>query len=393
VIASVIALQFNIAGDMDILKICTLFSLALFCLFFTIYLLAKNRKEGHNNLWLLVGFGALSFANFIEVCFYFVDFRNIIAPYVFHVFYEKQVLELLMLPSFYLYLKKYYGQQVKGVKHVGVYVVMIAGILVYTLLSKNNEDVTSASCYRDLWSYPANTVIGFAESGQMLLYGLLTHGLLKNKRHLFKHWHSSLFFALIIIKSLGLIDHFISINVPYQDFQIYLAIFNKAGFLLCLFVLFLLEIKYSFATSNEQSVREKYYTSRLTEGQKNAIIYRMETYFQQKPYLNAEFNMDQLANEIGFPKTYISQAINQLFKLNFREYINRLRIEESIELIKTGNGNLIIKEIYYEVGFNSKSVFNSAFKKYTGVTPTEYRSTVSNHFQPPTYRLQHSHQK
>jgi AraC-like DNA-binding protein len=75
--------------------------------------------------------------------------------------------------------------------------------------------------------------------------------------------------------------------------------------------------------------------------------------------------------------TYISQAINQHFGLNFREYINRLRIEESIKLIRNNNDSLIIKEIYYEVGFNSKSVFNSAFKRFTGATPTKYRYSLS----------------
>lgn len=79
------------------------------------------------------------------------------------------------------------------------------------------------------------------------------------------------------------------------------------------FVLFFLEIKYSFAISNEETVRVKYYSSRLSESQKNAIIQRIEIYFQQKPYLNAEFNMGHLPMNWAFLRlTFLKPLINIL---------------------------------------------------------------------------------
>jgi AraC-like DNA-binding protein len=65
----------------------------------------------------------------------------------------------------------------------------------------------------------------------------------------------------------------------------------------------------------------------------------------------------------------------QSFNQNFRDFINKYRIEESKFLLKNkSNGNKTILEIAYEVGFNSKSAFNAAFKKFTGLTPKEYRN-------------------
>jgi AraC-like DNA-binding protein len=74
---------------------------------------------------------------------------------------------------------------------------------------------------------------------------------------------------------------------------------------------------------------------------------------------------------------YVSQIINESFRQNFREYVNRYRIEESKRLLVQPRQILNITGIAYDSGFNSKSAFNRAFKKQTGMTPREYRRQVA----------------
>jgi len=58
---------------------------------------------------------------------------------------------------------------------------------------------------------------------------------------------------------------------------------------------------------------------------------------------------------------------------SFWDYVNRFRVEEARDLLEN-NPDVSIISVCFKVGFNSKSSFNTAFKKMTGMTPTEYRS-------------------
>lgn len=95
---------------------------------------------------------------------------------------------------------------------------------------------------------------------------------------------------------------------------------------------------------------------------------------ENKPYLNSELNLDMLAKSLEVHPKTLSQAINQVLGKNFSEYINSYRIEEAKSLLRNiTDDQITIMEIMYEVGFNSRSVFNRAFKNITGVTPSRYK--------------------
>ncbi|MBK7965549.1 MAG: helix-turn-helix transcriptional regulator [Bacteroidetes bacterium] len=77
---------------------------------------------------------------------------------------------------------------------------------------------------------------------------------------------------------------------------------------------------------------------------------------------------------MGRPKHYVSQIINQYYKVNYFEYINLLRIEEAKSLLVNVNKkSMNIIEVAYTVGYNTKNTFNNAFRRIVGVTPSEYR--------------------
>lgn len=96
----------------------------------------------------------------------------------------------------------------------------------------------------------------------------------------------------------------------------------------------------------------------------------------QRPYLDAELSLQKLANGIGLPDKLVSQLINQHLGKHFFDYINEFRITEAKALLQNER-ELTVLEILYQVGFNSKSSFYTAFKKETGQTPTSYRKSTT----------------
>lgn len=97
----------------------------------------------------------------------------------------------------------------------------------------------------------------------------------------------------------------------------------------------------------------------------------------EKPYLNPSLTIQDIAATIQIPTRELSILINHELDQHFYDFVNSYRIEHAMEILKdTTKSKLTILEILYEVGFNSKSSFNTAFKKHTGYTPTDYRKTL-----------------
>lgn len=96
-------------------------------------------------------------------------------------------------------------------------------------------------------------------------------------------------------------------------------------------------------------------------------------------YLNPSLTIFDLAKGIGLTSTDLSLFLNKHLHKNFFDFINEYRIEKAKSILKDPDKrHLTILEILYDVGFNSKSSFNTAFKRYVGKTPTEYRKVTEN---------------
>lgn len=93
----------------------------------------------------------------------------------------------------------------------------------------------------------------------------------------------------------------------------------------------------------------------------------------QKIYLENDLSLLRLAEKIGASSNETSFIINELYQDNFYNFINKYRIEEAKLLLLSKRFNkLSIVGIAYESGFNSKTTFNTTFKKYIGQSPTEF---------------------
>ncbi len=121
-----------------------------------------------------------------------------------------------------------------------------------------------------------------------------------------------------------------------------------------------------YESSNlQEELKEKYRTTILTHLE------------QEKPYLEPEYTLSQLSEQTRIPKHYVSQVINEKLNCNFLELINGYRISEAKHMLTSGDHeHFTILAIAFEVGFNSKSAFYSAFKSQVGMTPSKYKNST-----------------
>ncbi|WP_347053029.1 helix-turn-helix domain-containing protein [Flavobacterium olei] len=110
----------------------------------------------------------------------------------------------------------------------------------------------------------------------------------------------------------------------------------------------------------------------------NEELLKLKHYMtEEKPFLNPSLTIQDVSNGIKIPVRDLSLLINHKLEQHFYDFINGYRIEYALDILKdVTKSKVTILEILYEVGFNSKSSFNTAFKKHTGNTPTHYRKAL-----------------
>mgnify|MGYP003393278591 CR=1 FL=1 len=95
----------------------------------------------------------------------------------------------------------------------------------------------------------------------------------------------------------------------------------------------------------------------------------------EKPFLDAEMSLPRLAEILKLPRNRLSQLLNEFIKRSFFDFINEYRVEEAKRLLRLSPVADTILDIAFDAGFNSKATFNAAFKKSTGMTPSQFRSS------------------
>ncbi|MCB0662465.1 MAG: helix-turn-helix domain-containing protein [Saprospiraceae bacterium] len=99
----------------------------------------------------------------------------------------------------------------------------------------------------------------------------------------------------------------------------------------------------------------------------------LEMISAEKPYLDPDLTLRKLAEQLDLHPNQLSWLLNDGFGKNFNEFINHYRIEAFKVMARDPkNSHLTIMAIAYDTGFNSKTVFNTFFKKETGTTPKQF---------------------
>ncbi|MCA0932728.1 helix-turn-helix domain-containing protein [Lutimonas saemankumensis] len=127
-----------------------------------------------------------------------------------------------------------------------------------------------------------------------------------------------------------------------------------------------------------QKETSRYQGSKLTSSQIKEYKERLiELFNTEKTFLDPEVSLKDLSEKLSISSKNLSQVINQSFDKSFFDFINSYRIKEAQHIFKEAKDDkMTVMEVMFDVGFNSKSSFNTAFKKETGQTPTEFRKTI-----------------
>ncbi|QIE58795.1 helix-turn-helix transcriptional regulator [Rasiella rasia] len=189
------------------------------------------------------------------------------------------------------------------------------------------------------------------------------------------NWLRKLVFVWLVLFYIPFVFYFIDgvssifpiqyIEIVAESGMVMTAIFFSANAIIQKYPKSSLE-KFSSSTPNSPSNED----SRDSE-----LKFEMIKNFMQenRPYLDVNLTLESLANNLDMKSSELSRIVNTQNKTNFHEFVNSYRIEQiKTELLSTKEQIIIIA---YNNGFNSKSTFNGVFKRFTGMTPSQFRKT------------------
>lgn len=136
----------------------------------------------------------------------------------------------------------------------------------------------------------------------------------------------------------------------------------------------------AIAQVEKDGTKTKYARNTLKDRDRREYARLLEDYMkEEKPFLDEEISISQVADSLGIPKHYLSMTINTEFNVNFFHYINQQRIEYAKKLLDNPTSQeLNILQVAFESGFQSKTTFNRYFKNIIGRTPSDYRRNRGN---------------
>ena len=360
-------------------------------IFILVTLLLNRLMVIHKYLLVLYGAHLISVIDDIYVSSewwkLFPQFNHVYLPFVF-----------LVTPAFYLYLKALTCPQenkkfkVKSRHWLG-FVVVLFFCLPYLLLN------SSTKLERLIASPETLDHIGFTTIGPYLalllyipfcmMYLIMALRLIiKNKVSL------KTFFSNIDNKDLSWIRWMIIVfllALVFSALQLYLPdsltegsswrfIYLSLGYLwLMIFAILAskqqpMKVEESKAMSKVELITDtkKYLKSQLSQNEieriEKKLIYAMEI---SKLYRMPGLTLRHLADELKISQNKISQVLNNSLSKGFYDFVNSWRIKDACLMMEEQSKSIL--EIAYDVGYNSKSTFNNSFKKYTGLTPSQFK--------------------
>jgi AraC-like DNA-binding protein len=368
----------------DIIGIVTVAQLILFALF----LLGAKKDRGSDKKILAFFLLANSFYIFN---FLALRYRTEIIPYTVNIFFIGHTFGFLFGPLLYLYThavtSRDFHFSIKDTLHLLPFVFVFCMTLV--LYQFQPYEVKLKLLKTGLYDITSFTIYFICLQAITLSYLSKAFQLARRKNKKLKLYFSSLekinfewlklvvtaFLVMWIVDIIALVMYFLGIStITSTELLYFISLFINFIFA-NLLILKNLKLPSTEDTSEKEIGRHKYENSRLTEQEKSDILFRLENLMKgEKLYLNSSLNLGETAEHLNIAPRYLSQVINELKEQNFYDYVNSYRIDEAKKFLgDSKHENDKILAILGECGFNSKSAFNTMFKKVTGITPSEYR--------------------
>ena len=237
-----------------------------------------------------------------------------------------------------------------------------------------------------IWRYPGRIYFSSTILIQNLVYFIISFKILESYGLTFKS-----FLSYIDNSKLAWVRYFISGYIVLWSIQLQLFIgwdvlqnpswcpYATSSYFLTAFLFFNGLVYIGLKRPDMFSQGQKYQSSILKQSDKKEYQEKLMSLMnEERLFLNPSITLPQIAEKLDIAPCYVSQIINETFQQNFRDFVNKYRIEESKRLLTQKNQYLNIMGIALDAGFNSKSAFNSAFKKHTGITPKEFKKRVTS---------------
>ncbi|MCW3807056.1 helix-turn-helix domain-containing protein [Plebeiibacterium marinum] len=192
-------------------------------------------------------------------------------------------------------------------------------------------------------------IVSFFIIYNLIIYISSTYHLSRLITHIERFRSGSLLIFVYIVSIWGFRQHQLSSNVAPPDLNL-----NKKPSELD---------SERYTKSGLKDEQAEKYMQKLIDYMNNSLIWQEN-----------ELSLAKLADETQIPKHYITQVLNEHIKKNFYTFVNEYRTEYAMKLIKSPKyKDYSFVAIAFESGFNSKTAFNIFFKKYTGMTPSEFK--------------------
>lgn len=98
---------------------------------------------------------------------------------------------------------------------------------------------------------------------------------------------------------------------------------------------------------------------------------------EHQKFLQHKYSIHDLANDLKTPPHQISYLLNQHLNMSFHDFLNKYRVEYCIERMKKGDAQrFTLEALSFECGFNNRNSFTAAFKRFTGITPSDFMKST-----------------
>ncbi|HPG38232.1 MAG TPA: helix-turn-helix transcriptional regulator [bacterium] len=345
---------------------------------FTIFLLTRTENKTTNRL--LAAFLLAKLICIINILLYF--FYNYFFSHFPNLFYILWPFLFVYIPLLYLYTRSIVYPEIKitvaDLKYFAVFVIAVLffSIRFYFLDANAKRLLLEDSNFHQqigylflILYYPQSFFFLVASLVMLYRYRQRIRQYYSSLEKINLSWLSIVLWSFIIMYSIALLDdlsRFTGIKISLLELLL------NCSFLVFPSILIFKGLSLS-SEPTKINLEEKTKPVGLDDTLLTAYTNRLQHYMQhEKPYLYSTITLQDLADKLSVPPRNLSYLLNNYIKQNFFDYINSYRIEEAKQIMQKHNRPKTILEVLYSVGFNSKSVFNTAFKKNTGMTPSEF---------------------
>ncbi len=203
----------------------------------------------------------------------------------------------------------------------------------------------------------------------MLLYSI--YDIVKSKK---EKWLLIFLIPFTLIFTIDEVSYWVS-----DSHTFYLPLDSYGIFLITIFLFYFVTYKLIIAPKEIlPTANNKYKLSNLSKTEVESIkgeLNRLMT--EEQLFKNQKLNVNDIATQLGISRQRLSEVLNVHMGMRFQDFLNQHRVEAFIKCLEEDSyKNFTLLGIATEVGFSSKSSFNSTFKKLKGVTPSQYKKGV-----------------